>query len=317
MLYHGPGPLTLTTVFTAWTIDPIALLIAAGLGGWYYWSVRRLRRNGGHWPRARSIAFLGAGLGSYLLATMSCIGVYADVLFSMRAAQIIVLLMVSPLGLALGAPFTLLRETLPANQAARCRALLHSRLGKTLAFPATTSALLIATPWLLYFTDWYPTVLRSTIVDGLTRIALLLIGFGYFWSRLQLDPVPRRYPYLVSMWITFAEVIFDAALGLTLWFSGHLVAGDYYQTLGRPWGPDLRLDQIIGAGVLWIVGDLAGLPFLGALVTRMMREDTKQAQEIDKQLDAQQPVDSPELTRPWWENDPVLAARFKREESNG
>lgn len=297
----------MVTAVTSWTADPLSLLVIVLLGGWYGWSVRR---HGG-WPRARVVAFYAAGLGVYTIATCSSIGVYADTLFFMRAAQIILLLMVTPLGLALGAPFTLLRDTGPAGLVARLRAVLHSPLGRVIAFPATASVLLIATPWALYFTDWYPAVLRSFLVDELTRLALVLIGLVYFWSRLQLDPVPRRFHHLVSVWITFAEVVFDAALGLTLWFSGHIVAESYYQSLHRAWGPDLRLDQIFGAGVLWIVGDLAGLPFLGALLNRMTKEDAKQAKEIDRVLDEQEAT-AEDPTRPWWESDPTLSERFRR-----
>jgi len=302
-----PEPLTLVTAVTAWTADPVSLLVVLVVGGWYWRAVRRVDG----WPRARVIAFYGAGLGTYAIATLSSIGVYADTLFFMRAAQIILLLMVVPLGLALGAPFTLLRDTGPAALVVRLRSLLHSPFGKVIAFPATASALLIATPWLNYFTSWYPTVLRNGVVDELTRLLLVLIGLVYFWSRLQLDPVPRRFHHLVSVWITLVEVVGDAALGLTLWFSGHLVAADHYQALGRTWGPDLHTDQIFGAGVLWIVGDLAGLPFLGALVNRMTKEDAKQAKEIDRVLDEQEAAGE-ETDRPWWENDPNLSERFKR-----
>ncbi|MBA8926214.1 cytochrome c oxidase assembly factor CtaG [Kutzneria viridogrisea] len=305
-----PEPLTVITALAVWTPDPVSLVLIALLGGWYATAVRRVRCGGGHWPRARSVTWFGGGLGAYALATLSSIGAYSDVLFSMRAAQVILLLMVAPLGLALGAPLTLLRETAPPGLVARLRSALHSRFCRVLAFPATASALLIATPWALYFTDWYPAVLRSPVLDELTRLALLLIGFAYFWSRLQLDPVPRGYPHLVSVWITFAEVVFDAALGLTLWFSGHIVAADYYQSLGRAWGPDLRLDQTIGAGVLWIVGDLAGLPFLGALLNRMSRQDAEQAVRIDRELDEREAEQSSD--RPWWEDDPVLSERFRR-----
>ena len=302
-----PEPLTLVTAVTSWTADPVSLLVIVLLGGWYGWAARRR----GSWPRARAIAFYAAGLGVYAIATMSSIGVYADTLFFMRAAQIILLLMVVPLGLALGAPFTLLRDTGPDWLVSRLRSLLHSPFGKVIAFPATASLLLIGTPWLLYFTSWYPTVLRNGVVDELTRLALLLIGLVYFWSRLQLDPVPRRFHHLVSVWITLVEVVGDAALGLTLWFSGHIVALDYYQSLGRTWGPDLRLDQTFGAGVLWIVGDLAGLPFLGALLNRMTKEDVKQAKEIDRVLDEQEAAGD-DSTRPWWESDPTLSERFRR-----
>ena len=302
-----PEPLTLVTALTSWTADPVSLLVIVLLGVWYGRSVRRHEG----WPRARVIAFYAAGLGVYAIATMSSIGVYADTLFFMRAAQVILLLMVVPLGLALGAPFTLLRDTGPSALVGRLRSLLHSPFGKVIAFPATASALLIATPWLLYFTAWYPAVLRSPVVDELTRLLLVLIGLVYFWSRLQLDPVPRRFHHLVSVWITLVEVVGDAALGLTLWFSGHIVAADYYQALHRAWGPDLRLDQTFGAGVLWIVGDLAGLPFLGALVNRMTKEDVKQAKEIDQVLDEQEAAGD-DATRPWWESDPTLSERFRR-----
>jgi cytochrome c oxidase assembly factor CtaG len=302
-----PEPLTLVTAVTSWTADPVSLLVIVLLGGWYALAVRRV----GAWPRARVVAFYAAGLGSYAIATLSSIGAYADTLFLMRAAQVILLLMVAPLGLALGAPFTLLRDTGPAWLVTRLRSLLHSPFGKVIAFPASASVLLIATPWLLYFTAWYPAVLRSPVVDELTRLLLLLIGLVYFWSRLQLDPVPRRFHHLVSVWITLVEVVGDAALGLTLWFSGHIVAQDYYQALGRTWGPDLRLDQTFGAGVLWIVGDLAGLPFLGALLNRMTKEDAKQAKEIDRVLDEQEAAGE-DPNRPWWENDPNLAERFRR-----
>ena len=37
--------------------------------------------------------------------------------------------------------------------------------------------------------------------------------------------------------------------------------------------------------MLWIGGDLAGLPFLAAVVNRMMREDQRDAATIDAELD--------------------------------
>jgi cytochrome c oxidase assembly factor CtaG len=182
--------------------------------------------------------------------------------------------------------------------------------------------LLVATPWALYFTDWYPTVLTNGLVDHLTRLALLAVGFLYFYSRLQLDPVPHKYPHMISVVITFVEVIFDAALGLVLWLNPHIIAETYYQAVGRTWGPSLRDDQIFGAGVLWLVGDLAGLPFLGALMSRMAHDDAVEAAEIDQRLDEQEAEDarvaaedpSAEDARPklWWEDDPALAERFRR-----
>jgi cytochrome c oxidase assembly factor CtaG len=153
---------------------------------------------------------------------------------------------------------------------------------------------------------------------------LLAVGFLYFYSRLQLDPVPHKYPHLISVVITFVEVIFDAALGLVLWLNPHIVAQSHYQALDRFWGPSERTDQIIGAGVLWLVGDLTGLPFLGALMSRMAQDDAVEAAEIDRELDAKEASEAAaaaesttagvpnEPARLWWEDDPALADRFRR-----
>lgn len=318
-----PGPLTLDAVLTAWTPDLPTIVVVLGLGVGYLVGMRRVTLDmGTRWPRGRIVAF-AVGLALIALTGLSFIGTYANTLFWVRAVQVITLLMVVPLCLALGSPVALAMGALPVGGRDRLRSVLASRTARVLTFPASASLLLIATPWLLYFTGWYPAVLENTVVDHVTRLALLLVGFLYFYSRLQLDPVPRRYPHLISVVISLVEVIFDAALGLVLWFTPHLVAETYYRTVvARTWGPSLRLDQILGAGVLWLLGDLAGLPFLGALMSRMSHDDAAEAAEIDRRLDEQEAAESAaavtdgpvEAARPrlWWEDDPALAERFRR-----
>ena len=61
------------------------------------------------------MAFLGGGLGSAVLATMSALGAYDTVLFSVHVVQHMILTMVTPLFLALGAPVTLALRTLPGR----------------------------------------------------------------------------------------------------------------------------------------------------------------------------------------------------------
>ena len=323
----------------AWTPSLGALVAVAGLGLVYALGVRRLRGKGGAWSRGRSWWF-AAGLVSILLVTVSVIGVYADVFFWARAVQNITLLMITPMLLALGAPLTLLREILPGPARQRASQILHSPPARMLTFPLVITAVLIAPLYVLYLTPLYEASLRSAGVGAAVDVGLVLAGFVYFWTRFRLDPTPRADPYLISIGISIAEVIFDGVLGLTLWL-GPLVAPHYYLALHRTSGPDLRLDQIIGAGVLWIGGDLAGLPFLAAIFTRMMREDQRHAAAIDAELDAREaasagPVEPAEATaafapatstptpppatpsqprppaRLWWEDHPELAQRFRR-----
>ena len=321
-----PPALTWDRLATTWTPNVMALVVVVGLGLAYALGVRRLHRQGGVWPRARSWWF-GAGLVSILLVTISAVGVYIDTLFWARAVHNIVLLMITPMFLALGAPLGLLQELVPRSVGQRASRALHSTPARVLTFPLVMTVALIAPLYLVYLTPLYEATLRSAAVSAAVSVGLVIAGFLYFWTRLRVDPTPRSDPYLLSIGISVAEVIFDGALGLTLWL-GPLVAPQYYLALHRGWGPDVRLDQVIGAGVLWIGGDLAGLPFLAAIFTRMMREDQRQAAAIDAELDALEiasaptnttqatPSTSPPESRPqarlWWEDHPELAQRFRR-----
>lgn len=326
--YHGPPPLDLARVFTEWQVDPAVALVVVVLGGWYLWAMRRVRASGQEWPVSRAVNFLGLGLGTAVLMTMSFIGVYDGVLFWVRSLQLIVLLMISPLFLANGMPLRLLAASLPAERRARVERALRGRVAMLLSFPPVGSVLLIATPWVYYFTPLFPAMLHHGWVDEACRVGILAIGFLYFWARLQADIMPREYPHVISLGITFAEAVFDGALGIIFIFGHPHLAAGYYDALHRTWGPDLSFDQSLGGFVLWMVGDMAGLPFLGALFIRMFRRDQGEAKKIDQELDAQLAGEKaarkaaaeaagesfddegPDMMRPWWETDPILSKRY-------
>jgi cytochrome c oxidase assembly factor CtaG len=157
---------------------------------------------------------------------------------------------------------------------------------------------------------------HSGLVRELTYAALMAPGFVFFWTLLRVDLVPKAYPYLVALWITGAEVVGDAVLGLAVIADNSLIAGAYYHALARPWGPGLRTDQVLGGGALWILGDIVGLPFLAAQLIQMIREDEAEAAVVDAELDANAaavlPGGQPGGERPWWESDPRFAGRFRQ-----
>lgn len=320
-----PAPLTPTRVLTAWTPNPPVLLAVLLLAVGYLAGVAALRRRGGNWPRARTVCFLLGGVGSLAVVGLSFLGVYGDSLFWVRALQNLLLLMFTPMFLALGAPLTLLRDIASPAVRARAGTVLHSLPARVITFPPVVTLVLVVPPLVLYLTPLYEHTLRSPAIGDLTGAVLLGAGFLYFWSRLRVDPVPRPGSYLVTMWITVAEVIVDAALGLVLWL-GPVIATGYYLSLGRTWGPDLRTDQDIGAGILWLGGDLIGLPFLATVLVRMTREDEQEAVRIDAELDAAEAVAasaegvqgvSAAPPRLWWEDVPELAERMRRHTGQG
>jgi cytochrome c oxidase assembly factor CtaG len=282
--YQGPPELTLARTLTEWTLDPWMLALVLALGGCYLAGTRRVRPA---WPTARPIWFCGLGLGFLVIATMSWVGVYQPVLFYARAVQTVLLVLVVPLFLALGRPITLASTVFP-RAGARIEAVIGSRVARILTFPAITALALVGVPFVMYFTSWYTAVFHSTTVRELTYLALMAVGFVFFWTLMRVDPVPKAYSYGVSMWIAGAEVVGDAFFGIAVIAYQNLIGGAYYEALGRPWGPSLRTDQVIGGGVLWILGDLVGLPFLAAQLIQLMREDESDAARIDAELDAKE-----------------------------
>ena len=314
----GLPPLTAARLFTSWTAPPAVLAGVAVLGGGYLAGVRRTRQAGLPWSGRRTTWFL---LGTVLLLLIgtSVVAVYDDTLFWARAVQGVVLLVVAPMLLAAGAPLTLARSGLPSPWVGRLGRVRRSRTAQVVSSPGAATIALIAPPFLVYLTGLYPLELRSPTVSGLVSLGLLAAGLLYVVSRLQIDPVPRETNHGLTLGIAIAEVVADGVLGLVLWM-GPLLAVGHYAAVDRAWGPSPRDDQAIGAGVWWIGGDLAGLPFLGAIAVRFAAADAREARRIDAELDAAEATpgdpegDEPDEGRPrlWWEDDPRFAHRFRR-----
>ena len=88
------------------------------------------------------------------------------------------------------------------------------------------------------------------------------------------------------MWITAAEVVGDAFFGIAIIADQTLIGAAHYHAVGYPYGPSLATSQVIGGGIIWILGDFVGLPFLAVQLIQMMRADKREAAEIDAELDA-------------------------------
>ncbi len=284
-------PLTLPAAAGSWTVDVLALIVIGAVGGGYY---RRSRRSdvGPAWC-------FYTGLTMWALTVCSAIGVYAPVLFWVRALQVLLLLYVVPFFLAAGRPVATFG----------LGAVVTGRAARILLSPLTTSLAMLAAPWLLYLTPWYIASMGG-VTGAATRLLLVVVGFGYFYARLQADPVPRRYSPLLSIGISIAEGLGDGILGIVLWL-GPLIAQDYYTGLGRTWGPSLRTDQSVGAGILWILGDVLALPFLLVLFRSLRTHESARAEEVDAAMDARADAE-PATTGLWWESDPELRERFRR-----
>src|SRR4029078_1856918 len=113
--YDLAGAPTLAPPLFDWRFDLIFGSPAILLAAIYLIGVRRLRTRGDGWPVWRTVARLPGRLW-LLLATSSGIGRYAPAMFSVHMAQHMLLGMLVPILLVLGAPVTLGLRTLPTGR---------------------------------------------------------------------------------------------------------------------------------------------------------------------------------------------------------
>lgn len=74
----------------------------------------------------------------------------------------------------------------------------------------------------------------------------------------------------------------------------------------------MRLDQVVGAGIIWILGDVVGVPFLFAVLQSLRGEERQVEKQTDTDLDSLETTEPRAASGLWWENDPQLRDRFRR-----
>ena len=275
----------MSRVFTEWGIDPFLFVGTVWVAGLYLYGVYVLRARGDSWPVGRTLSFVGLGMGSLWFATMSGLGAYDTVLLSVHMVQHMILSMMVPLFLALGAPVTLALRTLPARPRRWLLAVLHSRVAKVLSFPPLAFALFVLSPWALYFTGWYDATLQSTLLHEVMHVHLILVGSLFIWPLVGTDPVPGRVSYPFRMMLIFLTLPFHAFLGVTIMGQQDLIAGEWYRSLPMSWLPDPGADQQVAGGILWGAGDLIGLTFFAVLFVQWARSSMREATREDRRLD--------------------------------
>jgi putative copper resistance protein D len=289
-------PFTVSAIFTEASLDSwiaVMLVVAAGL---YLYGVHRLRARGDKWPLSRTVLFLGAGLGSIAAVTVSGLHAYDTTLVSVHMVQHMVLSMVAPIFLALGAPITLALRVLRGAPRRRLLALVHSRVARVLSFPLVAYAIFVANPFILYFTGLYRLTLENSLAHEVVHAHFILSGCLFFWPLVGLDPLPGRWPYPGRALLMVLSVPFHTVLGLTIMQSTTLLGGDWYPSLGLSWS-DPWADQKVAGGILWAGGEFVSITMIGVLVTQWFKQSEREARRIDRELDRQEAAAAAEAAR--------------------
>ncbi|NMO53078.1 cytochrome c oxidase assembly protein [Actinoplanes sp. TBRC 11911] len=277
-------PFTPGAIFTQLHLTSLVALIMLLAVALYGYGVYRLRLRGDRWPVGRTVAFVAGGLGSIAAVTVTGIEAYDDTLLSVHMVQHMVLSMVGPIFLALGAPVTLALRTLHGTSRKSLLAALHSAPVRVLTFPLVAFGFFVATPFILYFTGLYRLTLEHAWVHELTHVHFIVVGCLFFWPLLGLDPLPNRWPYPARALLMVLSVPFHTVLGLTIMQSKTLLGGDYYPNLHLSWVNPFD-DQVTAGGILWAGGEIVSVTMLGILVLQWIKQSEREARRIDRALD--------------------------------
>ncbi|MEO8625303.1 MAG: cytochrome c oxidase assembly protein [Candidatus Limnocylindrales bacterium] len=277
----GPEPTALGVV-TIWLPDPLPWMTAIVAAAGYLLAVRRV--NAAH-PRTpvpawRIIAWL-AGVAIGLVALVSAIDVYADDLLTVHMVQHLLLTMISPPLLALGAPVTLiLRLASPGLRRKVLVPLLHSALMRVTSYPAVGWLTLAAVMWLTHFSPLYDAALADPTLHVAEHLLLVASAILFWWPAVAADPAPHRLGYLGRLVYLVLTMPVAAAVGLAIYFAP-TVLYPHYATLERTWGPNPLVDQELGGLLMWGVGDLVMLGAIALLVSQWMRADVRRSRMLD------------------------------------
>ena len=295
--YDLAGPPSVARILFDWRFDMLLGTAAIVLAGVYLAGVWRLRKRGDGWPAGRIVAWL-CGCAVLLFATSSGVGRYMPAMFSVHMAAHMMLSMLVPVLLVLGAPVTLALRALPAagrddppGPREWVLAALHSRVSRFLTNPIVATVIFVAGFYGLYFGGIFDVAVSSHAAHVAMNVHFLLSGYLFYWVVIGVDPTPRPIPPLAKLAVVFASLPLHAFFGVVLMGTKAALAGDFYTSLQIPWHTDLLADQRLGGGIAWAAGEVPLVLVLLALLIQWRRSDQRTSTRLDRAADRDDDAD--------------------------
>jgi putative copper resistance protein D len=286
---HGdvpPDPPSVGALLFGWSFEPVLVLplLALAVGWWRLLGAANRAHPDHRVPTIRRYAFL-AGLAAIAVALQSGIERYDTTLFSVHMVQHLVLALVAPPLLALGAPVTqLLRAASPALRNRWLLPVLHSRLVSFLSHPVVAGLVFVAVMWATHFSPLFDRALEDRLVHDLEHGLFLGSAILFWWPVVGQDPAPHRMGHPGRMLYLFLQMPLNSFLAMAILFANTPLY-PHYASLGAPYGIDVLADQRLAAGLMWFIGDVLFLAALLAVLFGWMRSEERGAAGADRRAD--------------------------------
>ncbi|MFI5428397.1 cytochrome c oxidase assembly protein [Aeromicrobium sp. UC242_57] len=284
----GPMPAapTVLRLLWGWSGNGVGLAIV-GLGtALYLRGVWAMHRRGDAWPVGRTISWL-FGMLAVAWATFGGLGEYSHVLFSAHMASHMLLSMVAPIFLVLGAPMTLALRTLPGprqpgevSPRALLLGFLNSRFSKVMTHPLVGPVLFVGSLYGLYFTGLFETLMSDHWGHAIMEIHFLAVGTLFYYVLIGIDPSPRALAPIARFGMLLVTVPFHAFFATAIMSSNTVFALDYWKAIDRPYRTDLLTDQYLGGGMAWAMGEIPLVLVMIAILFQWFRSDSREAKRF-------------------------------------
>jgi putative copper resistance protein D len=192
-------------------------------------------------------------------------------------------------------------------------AALHSKIGTFYTNPIVALLIFDGSLFALYFTDLFSIMMRSHLGHLFMTLHFLAAGFLFFSAVIGVDPNPRRVPHLVKIVILFTAMSIHAFFSVALMSTSTLIDQDFFSYLQTPWLTDLLADQKLGGSIGWAMGEIPILMALVATFINWLRDDTREANRIDRNTARQAAMGQPDDLANYNQYLQKLAQRDKNE----
>ena len=282
---------TLFTVFTMWRFDLMLGTVGIFLLAFYIRGLVQLRRKAKKWNHMRTVWWV-LGCVTLVVTVSSGIGMNMPATFSMHMVAHMLLSMVIPVFLVLGAPLTLIMESVDPGEPGRpglhewAAVLTDNSLLKFLMHPAVNTIQFIIIFYALYLTPLYDIMVSEHAGHLIMNFVFVISGYIYYWEMIGPDPKPEERTHVSRLaWLTFS-MPFHLFFGVYLMQLQVILAEDFYSRLALPWDVDLAYDQLVGGGIAWASGSFPLIIVFGYLFRGWLREERVNERKYEQRAKA-------------------------------
>ncbi len=285
-----PPPPTVSSVLGGWHPEPFWLVVCCvGLLG-YGWGVATLLRRGDRWPWGRTVSWV-IGMLLIVWATSGLIAAYSVVSLSLHMLQHMILAMLAPVFLVLGAPITLalraIRPNRTGDRGPREWILwgLHQPAARFITHPAAVLGISVLSVYVLYFTGLFPALMSNHLGHLAMQIHFVASGYLFYWVLIGIDPTARQNPYWLKLIVLLLSLALHAFFGIALMMMTEPLGQEWYGLIQPPWLTDPAADTYTAGGIAWALAEIPTLIVMVALSIQWARSDERLARRIDRAAD--------------------------------